>query len=1016
MLRDGFDEDPEQSIADPATQDSDGPRLIDKYQLLEELGRGGMGVVYLAEQKAPVRRRVALKIIKLGMDTRQVIARFEAERQALALMDHPNIAKVLDAGATDAGRPFFVMEWVNGIKITQFCDRNHLSTPERLSLFVQVCRAIQHAHQKGLIHRDIKPSNILVTIQDGAPVPKVIDFGVAKATGSSLTDKTLFTAFEQLLGTPAYMSPEQADMGGVDIDTRSDIYSLGVLLYELLTGRTPFDADELLSAGLDAMRRRIREVDPPRPSTRLTSLTNEEVANVAKDRRSEPPSLINLVRGDLDWIVMKALEKQRDHRYETANGLAMDIQRHLNHEPVLARPAGSSYRFRKWVRRNKATFAATLGIAAALTFGMVVSTWQAVRAVQAKNQASKSERKAQLISQFLTGMFNSIDPAVAKLRDITVREILDEAGRTVGTSFSNEPLSELAMRKTLIDIYGKLGRDDQGLPHAQAALRLAQAAHGNKEHADVAEGFNGVGLSLEALGRPAEALSQHEAALVMYQRLHEGDHPDVATTLGYLGLCLESLGRSAEALPRFQSALAMFQRIFPGDHAEVAECRNNLASCRVSLGQAAQALPDYLAALTMRQRIYKGDHPDVVTSLNNVATCLDSLGRGPEALTNYDAALVMSRRIYKGDHLYVAISLNNVAACLQGLGRNSEALAKYEESLAMRQRIYNSDHPYIANCLNNVGSCLRDMDRWADSLPKFQDALAMYQRIYKQDHPAVAACLANVAFCLDTLGCSSEAMAKYEDALAMQQRLHSEASPAVITGLNNLGLCLEHLGRPAEALSRFEQALTMSQRLSQGDYPYTAGCLQNLAFGLSALGRKTDAMAKYQEAAAMFDRLASSQPANDFLKIGLAKAQERMGDLLLEMSRTEDAREMFQHGLEQTQSVLATDHESTLASQASLRLRVKLGLESAEVVIRGVVAGRRGYQLGLQQGDVICRYAGEPIVNVDKWKWVNGRTNSTPVALEVRRNGTLLRLTTEAGALGLQCEDLSTGPVKANSN
>src|ERR1039458_1810359 len=302
---------------------------IGRYKLLEKIGEGGCGVVYMAEQEEPIRRRVALKVIKLGMDTRQVVARFEAERQALALMDHPNIAKVLDAGATDAGRPYFVMELVRGIKVTDYCDQNNLSTEERLDLFVQICHAIQHAHQKGIIHRDIKPSNILVTVQDGKPLPKIIDFGIAKATsGQPLTDKTLFTAFEQFIGTPAYMSPEQAEMSTLDIDTRSDIYALGVLLYELLTGQTPFDAKELLAAGLNEMRRIIREQEPMRPSTRISSLDVEEQTAIAKHRHAEPPKLLGLIRGDLDWIVMKTLEKDRTRRYETANGVADDVLRH----------------------------------------------------------------------------------------------------------------------------------------------------------------------------------------------------------------------------------------------------------------------------------------------------------------------------------------------------------------------------------------------------------------------------------------------------------------------------------------------------------------------------------------------------------------------------------------------------------------------------------------------------------------------------------------------------------------
>jgi WD40 repeat protein len=367
---------------------------IGRYKLLEQIGEGGCGVVYVAEQEEPIRRRVALKVIKLGMDTQSVIARFEAERQALALMDHPNIAKVLDAGATETGRPFFVMELVRGIKITGYCDQNNLSTRERLDLFIQVCHAIQHAHQKGIIHRDIKPSNILVTLHDGVPVPKVIDFGIAKATTQQrLTDKTVYTAFEQFIGTPAYMSPEQAEMSGLDIDTRSDIYALGVLLYELLTGKTPFDPKTLLAMGLAEMRRIIREQEPARPSTRLGTMVAGELTTTAEHRHAEVPKLIHQVQGDLDWIVMKALEKDRARRYETANGLALDVECHLKHEPVVARPPSTAYRVQKFVRRNKLMVTAGAAVATALVVGTIVSTWQAIEARTARN-AEQGQRLA----------------------------------------------------------------------------------------------------------------------------------------------------------------------------------------------------------------------------------------------------------------------------------------------------------------------------------------------------------------------------------------------------------------------------------------------------------------------------------------------------------------------------------------------------------------------------------------------------------------------------------------------
>src|SRR6266852_6085336 len=367
--------------------------MIGRYKLLEKIGEGGFGVVYMAEQQEPVQRKVALKIIKPGMDTREVIARFEAERQALALMDHPNIARVLDGGATAESRPYFVMELVRGIPITEFCDQKNLPTAERLQLFIKVCQAVQHAHQKAVIHRDLKPSNILVTLYDGEAVPKVIDFGVAKALGQKLTEKTLFTAFRQMIGTPAYMAPEQAEMSGVDIDTRSDIYSLGVLLYELLTGVTPFDKETLAKAALDEIRRTIRETEPPKPSTRLRTL-GDKLVIIAKHRHTEPAALSRLVQGDLDWIVMKCLEKDRSRRYATANGLGMDLQRHLDNEPVMAAPPSLTYRLQRFARRHLAALATASAFALVLVSGAMISATQAWRANRYAREANTQRQAA----------------------------------------------------------------------------------------------------------------------------------------------------------------------------------------------------------------------------------------------------------------------------------------------------------------------------------------------------------------------------------------------------------------------------------------------------------------------------------------------------------------------------------------------------------------------------------------------------------------------------------------------
>ena len=377
----------------PHPEETIGAR-IGRYKLVQKIGEGGCGVVYLAEQEEPVRRHVALKIIRLGMETRTVIARFEAERQALAMMDHPNIARVFDAGETERGSPYFVMEHVRGVKITDYCDQNRLTLPQRLDLFIQICHAIQHAHQKGIVHGDIKPSNIMVALHDSVPVPKVIDFGISKATEARLSDRIPFTAYAQLIGTPAYMSPEQVEMGGVDVDTRSDIYSLGVLLFELLTGRTPFDGKKLLEAGLEEMRRLLRELPAPRPSALLHDLDAPTLELAANARRARPSELVSRVRGDLDDIVQKSLEKDRRRRYETANGLAMDVQRHLNFEPVTARHHGPLYRLRKLVRRNRAVFVGVGAVATALIIGLALSTVLFLRERDAKLREREARERA----------------------------------------------------------------------------------------------------------------------------------------------------------------------------------------------------------------------------------------------------------------------------------------------------------------------------------------------------------------------------------------------------------------------------------------------------------------------------------------------------------------------------------------------------------------------------------------------------------------------------------------------
>ncbi len=663
-------------------------RLIEKagdkighYKLLQQVGEGGCGVVYMAEQQEPIRRRVALKIIKLGMDTKQVIARFEAERQALALMDHPNIAKVLDAGATDTGRPYFVMELVRGIKITEYCDENNLSTEERLNLFMQVCHAIQHAHQKSIIHRDIKPSNILVTINDGVPVPKVIDFGIAKATGGQpLTDKTLFTAFEQFIGTPAYMSPEQAEMTSLDIDTRSDIYALGVLLYELLTGHTPFDPKTLVSAGLDQMRRIIREKEPPWPSTRVSTLAADEQTTVAKRRQSEPPKLIHQLRGDLDWIVMKCLEKDRTRRYETANSLAQDIEHHLRDEPVVAFPPSGLYQFQKLVRRNKLVFAAAGAVAAALTLGLGLSTWLFVREREARRmqsqlrqQAQTEAAKSQQVARFLKDMIEGVGPSVALGRDTTMlKEILGKTAERVGKDLTNQPEVELELCGAIGSAYSELGLGAQAGTLFRRQLELARKLYG-AEHPAVADAlFNLAGVLASAVVKD-EPEKLYREALGMRRKLLGSQHRQVAESLSALGLALAYNGKQEEAESASRQALAIWRQLPGSNRLEIVNCMEALATTLWQRGKLGEAEDLQREALAQRRELLGEAHPSVGTALNNLGCTLRSQGDLAGATAVQWEALELDKK-YKGpEHPDAVNSFNNLVVLLRSSGKLHEA-------------------------------------------------------------------------------------------------------------------------------------------------------------------------------------------------------------------------------------------------------------------------------------------------------------------------------------------------------
>jgi serine/threonine protein kinase/tetratricopeptide (TPR) repeat protein len=864
---------------------------IGRYKLLQQIGEGGFGVVFMAEQEEPVRRVVALKVIKLGMDTKQVVARFEAERQALAVMDHPNVARVLDGGATETGRPYFVMELVKGAPITEYCDKEKLSIEKRLELFVQVCQAVQHAHQKGLIHRDIKPSNVLVSTQDGHPVAKVIDFGIAKATQARLTEKTLFTEFRQLMGTPEYMSPEQAE-GSLDVDTRSDIYSLGVLLYELLTGATPFDSRELRSKAYDEIRRIIREVDPPTPSARLSTM--ETLPSVAARRSTEPERLGSTVRGELDWIVMKCLEKDRVRRYESSSAVAADVMHYLAQEAVIAAPPSRVYRLRKFVRRNKRSMIAVASVVIALLVGIVGTSLGLLHArrqralavaaqVQESAQRTRAEREAakvDAINHFMSQALQSSDPNAGGRQNMLVSDAMMQAIRQLdGGQFKDQPEIEAALRLTIAEILDGNAHPSEALSISQRALQLYRQVHSNGDSADTALALRMVAVCLESLGQSEEALTHHEEALAMRRRLVSGDDQQLVNDLNGVAYCRESLGRFADALPLYEEALAMARRLFKSDSEDLAVVENNIGSCLESLGRPDDALIHFQSALEMRQRLYPGDHPVVATSLNNVAHCLDLLGHSAEALPKFQSALEMRRRLFKGDHPLVANSLCNLGYCLEKLGEPNKALPIDQEALEMRRRLFaGKDHPDIVNSLNDLGVCLTALGRDAEALTAHQEALAMSRRLYSADHPDVASSLSHVAYCLDAMGRSAEALPLFQGCLAMNRRLYKGDHTAIASAINCVAGCLCSLDRDAEALPLYQEALEMRRRLFKGDHPELALSLNDTASCLRALGHLDDARTLYEEAVKMRRRL-SDHPAMAASLVSLATVLRLQGKL-----------------------------------------------------------------------------------------------------------------------------------------
>jgi serine/threonine protein kinase len=838
--------------------------VVGPYKLMEQIGEGGMGLVFVAEQQHPVRRKVALKVIKPGMDTRQVIARFEAERQALALMDHPHIARVLDGGETAGGRPYFVMELVKGVPITAYCDENQMPVRARLELFVHVCQAVQHAHQKGIIHRDLKPSNVLVLSQDGTPVVKVIDFGVAKALGQQLTDKTIYTQFAQLIGTPLYMAPEQAGESGLDVDTRSDIYALGVLLYELLTGTTPFDKERLKQANYDEMRRIIREEEPPKPSTRISTV-GQLATTISAQRSSDPRRLSQLCRGELDWIVMKALEKDRGRRYETANGFAADVQRYLAGEPVLAAPASQWYRLRKFVRRHRGPVAAAGLVLLTLVGGIVGTAWGLVRAEHQRQLAEAKEREA-------------VDERDAKAAALAAEQkALQQARLNAEQAQRNarHARQERDAKAAALAAEQKARRGETKARRGETKARRQAFAALRSMTADVVERKfpQGAVLTEDERAFLRGIIAQFDAFAAI-----KGDDADSRAVRAEgrfrVGNMRSRLGELKEAEKDYGQVLGILKQLVadfpsrPDLRQNLARSHFNRANLLIATGRLPEAERDYDEALSIQKQLAANSpsgpelRQELASSHNNRGNLLMATGRLKQAEKDYDQVVSIRKRLAADFpsrpefRQELAISYNNLANLLRATGRLKEAEKDYDHALSIKKQLA-ADFPTrpefrrdLATSHNNRGNLLRDTGRLRQAEKDYDQALSIYKH------------------------------------LAADFPFRPEFRRELALSHNNRGNLLRDTGRPKQAEEDYGQALSIQKRLA-ADFPSRPEFRQELARShnnrgilLRAMGRLPEAEKDYGQALRILKQLAADFPSRPEFRVELARSHNNRGNLL----------------------------------------------------------------------------------------------------------------------------------------
>jgi serine/threonine protein kinase/tetratricopeptide (TPR) repeat protein len=919
--------------------------VIGPYKLLEQIGEGGFGVVFMAEQQEPIRRKVALKVLKPGMDTRQVVARFEAERQALALMDHPGIAKVLDGGQTGNGRPYFVMDLVKGLPITEFCDQGQLKPRERLELFVHVCQAVQHAHQKGIIHRDLKPSNVLVTLHDGAPLVKVIDFGIAKALGKQLTDKTLFTGFAQLIGTPLYMSPEQAALSNVDVDTRSDIYSLGVLLYELLTGTTPLDRERLKEVGYDELRRIIREEEPPRPSTRISTL-GEAATTVSAQRKSDPKRLSQLCRGELDWIVMKALDKDRNRRYETASGFAMDVQRYLHDEPVLACPPSATYRLHKFLRRNRRAVLAgvvALGVLLMVAVGLAVFTaliWQEMKhtdaarikaqenyeeaerqKVIARQKAAEAEDKAataNAVYKFLVAsMLRAPDPEIALGRKMTVLDALANAEGKIDGAFPNRPLVEADVRYVMATTYSQLGEYTKAQPHYERAVDL-WTRHLGRDKRPTLQAMNGLAVVLERRGKLREAQSLQEETLRLQLETFGPKDEETLLSQHNLAVVLDDLGKLKEARQLAEETLAARTSLLGPAHRDTLTTCENLCLILQEQGEWEAARKRHVAILEQLSRILPPEHPDLYRVKHNLAQLLRQQGQ-LRAAGELLAEVVEARaRILGPDHPKTLLSRSSMAFVLAEQGKLADAQKMLAETKDRLVASLGEEHDYTVSAMNDLATVLLQQGQWEQARTLLDKVLALRAAHFGPEHPETCTPMMNLAYLLKNQGKLPEARRYIEKSLALDEKAYGPKHHKTLMAMGELASLLREQHELQPAFDLCQRTIELKKSVLGPKHPSTLYTQANMALILEDQGKRQEAWDLLEKCLEDFrEVLGPKHPAT-------LKARHSLAFMLLEDIRRKDrrrlpeARKRFEEVAALREEVLGPDHPDTLNSKWGL--------------------------------------------------------------------------------------------------